>query len=136
MNPRSLRVQWAQLAVLSGIHFLVDMFGNMLPAILPATRQQFAMALWTGGSVLAALSLASNGVQVFTGGMRPNETSPLFLHIGMVLAVVADRIGTGPILRLTPAGYLISGALAFWVLRRHPESVRCCRVPPVLETPT
>ncbi len=42
----------------------------------------------------------------------------------LVLAAVADRVGTGPILWLTPAGYLISGLLGFWMLRQHPESAR------------
>jgi MFS family permease len=51
----------------------------------------------------------------------------------LILAAVADRVGTGPILWLTPAGYLISGLLGFWMLRQHPESERCRRVTPVLQ---
>jgi len=53
----------------------------------------------------------------------------------LILAALADRVGTGPILKVTPAGYLISAGLAFWVLRRHPESSRCRTATPVLETP-
>src|SRR5512138_2797316 len=82
MNLQSLRVQWTQLVVLSGIHFLVDMFGNMLPAILPVIRGEFTITLSTCGLILAAMSLASNGMQILTGRMRPDKTAPLFLHVG------------------------------------------------------
>jgi len=126
--------------VLSGIHFLVDMFGNMLPAILPEMRRQFAMALWMGGSVLAALSLAANGVQVLTGGMRPNKTSPLFLHIGMVLAASICLIFLAP---KSPAGIVL--LLVLGVVRgsgiaiTHPEGLRAVhtldRISPSLSMP-
>ncbi|MEN6577862.1 MAG: hypothetical protein ABFD90_16070, partial [Phycisphaerales bacterium] len=53
----------------------------------------------------------------------------------LALAAVADYVGTGPILKLTPAGYLLSGVLSFWVLRQHPESARCHPVAPISETP-
>jgi len=43
MYRQSLRAQWVQLIVLSSIHFLVDMFGNMLPTILPEIRQHFSL---------------------------------------------------------------------------------------------
>lgn len=125
MNHRSLQVQWVQLAVLSSIHFLVDMFANMLPAILPEMREQFAMALWTGGSILVALSLTSNGVQVLTGGMRPNKSSPLFLHIGMILAAsiclifLAPR-STGGIILLVGLGAISGCGIAI----AHPEGLR------------
>jgi hypothetical protein len=53
----------------------------------------------------------------------------------LILTAIADHVGIEPILRLTPAGYLISGVLAFHVLRQHPESARRIRVMPTLETP-
>ncbi|MBP7049891.1 MAG: hypothetical protein KBE65_02645 [Phycisphaerae bacterium] len=126
--------------VLSGIHFLVDMFGNMLPAILPEMRKQFAMALWTGGSVLAALSLAANGVQVLTGGMRPNKTSPLFLHIGMVLAASICLIFLAP---KSPAGIVLLLVLGVvsgsGIAITHPEGLRAVhtldRISPSLSMP-
>ncbi|HNS22912.1 MAG TPA: hypothetical protein PKH24_20605 [Sedimentisphaerales bacterium] len=126
--------------VLSGIHFLVDMFGNMLPAILPEMRSQFAMTLATGGSILAALSLAANGVQVLTGGMRPNKTSPLFLHIGMVLAAsiclifLAPNSTTGIVL-LFVLGIVSGSGIAI----THPEGLRAVhtldRISPSLSMP-
>jgi ABC-type dipeptide/oligopeptide/nickel transport system permease subunit len=78
----TLRVQWVQLAVLSGVHFLVDMFGNVLPALLPVICDDFQITLAVGGFVLASLPLAANGVQILTGHLRPEKTKPLFLHLG------------------------------------------------------
>ncbi len=139
MNPRSLRVQWTQLIVLSGIHFLVDMFGNMLPAILPVMRSQFAMKLATGGSIMAALSLAANGVQVLTGGLRADKTSPLFLHVGMILAASICLIFLVPtslagIVLLFGLGVVSGSGIAI----THPEGLRAVhtldRISPALST--
>jgi len=139
MNQQSLRGQWIQLIVLSGIHFVVDMFGNMLPAILPAMRSQFAMKLATGGSILAALSLAANGVQVLTGGMRADKTSPLFLHIGMILAASICLIFLAPtslsgIVLLFTLGVASGTGIAI----THPEGLRAVhtldRISPSLST--
>ena len=90
-----------QLLALAGVHFLVDMFGNMLPSILPVIREEFALSLSLGGFVLASLTLTSNFVQVLTGHMRAKKTRPLFLQLGLVLAVgicllsVLPRSGLG-----------------------------------------
>lgn len=86
MSKKLLNFEWMQLVALSGVHFLVDMFGNMLPSILPAIREEFAMSLTVGGFVLVSLTLTSNWVQVLTGHMRAKKTKPLFLHVGLVLA--------------------------------------------------
>jgi len=132
-------VQWTQLAVLSGIHFLVDMFGNMLPAILPVIRGEFAITLSTCGFILAAMSLAANGMQILTGRMRPDKTAPLFLHVGMVLAasicliVFAPRSFTGVVL-LFVLGVVSGSGIAI----THPEGLRAIhtldRISPTLST--
>ena len=96
VSRESLRLQWIQLAVLSGIHFSVDMFGNMLPAILPEIRSHFALRLSLGSVVLASLMLTANGVQLLTGHMRPDKTRPLFLHIGLVLAAGICLLAVAP----------------------------------------
>jgi predicted MFS family arabinose efflux permease len=139
MNLQSLRVQWTQLVVLSGIHFLVDMFGNMLPAILPVIRGEFTITLSTCGLILAAMSMAANGMQILTGRMRPDKTAPLFLYVGMVLAasicliVLAPKSLTGIILLFILG--VISGA---GIAIAHPEGLRAIhtldRIPPALST--
>ena len=53
----------------------------------------------------------------------------------LVLAPVADRVGAGPILMLTPAGYLVSGLLALHLLRRHPELAKRYRAARILDLP-
>ena len=42
----------------------------------------------------------------------------------LAFVAVADLVGTGPVLRLTPVGYVLSGVFAYCVLRQHPESSR------------
>jgi len=86
LSKRIATFQWMQLLVLSGVHFFADLFGNMLPAILPAIREQFKLSLSLAGLVLVALYMTSNGVQVLTGHMRADKTRPLFLHLGLILA--------------------------------------------------
>ncbi len=139
MNRQSLRVQWVQLIVLSGVHFLVDMFGNVLPAILPAICRDFKITLSIGGLVLASLPLASNGVQILTGHLRPDKTRPFFLHIGVVLAAsiclmaLAPRSMAGVALLLGLG--IISGS---GVAVAHPEGLRAVhtlnRISPALST--
>jgi hypothetical protein len=139
MNQQSVRVQWIQLIVLSGVHFLVDMFGNMLPAILPVLCVRYAIKLSIGGLVLTSLPLASNGVQILTGHMRSDQTKPLFLHVGVVLAasiclMALIPISTAGILLLVALG-IVSGA---GIAVAHPEGLRAVhtldRISPALST--
>ena len=139
MNHQSLRVQWSQLIVLSGVHFLVDMFGNMLPAILPAIRDQFGVTLSVGGFILASLSLAANGVQILTGHMRPNKTGPFFLHLGMILSAGICLMALAPqsaagIVLLFGLGVIGGSGIAV----AHPEGLRAVhtldRIAPALST--
>jgi len=74
-----------QLLALAGVHFLIDMFAGMLPAILPAIRDEFGLSLSLGGLVLAALYMTSNGIQPLIGHMRADRRRPLFLHLGLIL---------------------------------------------------
>jgi hypothetical protein len=53
----------------------------------------------------------------------------------MILALVADWLGTGFVLKLTPAGYVLSGLCAFWVLRKHPNVVTAHTGAAVLKVP-
>jgi len=135
----TVRAQWMQLAVLSGVHFLVDMFGNVLPAILPVICKDFQITLALGGFVLASLPLASNGVQILTGHLRPDKTQPLFLHLGVVLSAsiclmaLAPRSMAG--IALVVGLGIISGS---GVAIAHPEGLRAIhtldRISPALST--
>lgn len=139
MDQQSLRVQWIQLIVLSGVHFLVDMFGNVLPAILPVICREFTITLVVGGFVLASLPLASNTIQLLTGHLRSDKRQPFFLHIGVVLAagislmMLAPRTSGGVVLLIALG--LISGA---GIAIAHPEGLRAVhtldRISPALST--
>jgi hypothetical protein len=125
MDAKRVKVQWAQLLVLSGVHFLVDMFGNMLPAILPEVRREFALSLFLGSIVLASLTLSANGVQLVTGHLRAKQSTPLFLYLGLVLAAstcllaMIPRSGEGVVLMVAIA--VVSGS---GIAVAHPEGLR------------
>ncbi len=139
MNRQSLRVQWAQLVVLSGVHFIVDMFGNVLPALVPVIRQEFAVTLAVAGFVLASLPLASNGVQILTGHLRPDKTKPFFLYLGVILAAGICLMALAP---RSPAGVVLLVGLGVisgcGVAIAHPEGLRAVhtldRIPADLST--
>ncbi len=128
-----------QLFVLAGVHFLIDMFASMLPAILPAIRAEFTLSLSLGGLVLVALLMTSYGVQLLVGHMRAGRRRPLFLHIGLILGASICLLGA------LPRG---SGAFAIMILLAvvsgcgiaivHPEGLRAVhwlrRIPPAIST--
>lgn len=125
MRISSLKVQWAQLIVLSGVHFLVDMFGNMLPAILPVVRERFALSLSLAGFVLAALTLTANGVQMLTGHMRADRDRPLFLHLGLLLAAAICTMALAPRSGLGVATVVALGIVSgCGIAIVHPEGLR------------
>jgi len=128
-----------QLLVLSAVHFFIDMFAGMLPPLLPAIREEFALSLSLGGLLVIALNMTSNGVQVLTGHMRARKRRPLFLHIGLIVGAGICLLGILP-----RTGYafaplfvlaLVSGCGIAVV---HPESLRAVhhlrRIPPAVST--
>jgi len=84
------------LFVLASVHFFIDIFASMLPAILPAIRAEFSLSLSMGGIVMAVMYLTCNGVQPLIGHLRANKRRPLFLHIGLVLGSVICLLGALP----------------------------------------
>ncbi len=135
----ALRVQWVQLAVLSGVHFLVDMFGNVLPALLPLICDDFQITLALGGFVLASLPLASNGIQLLTGHLRPDKTTPLFLHLGVVLSASICLMALAPRSMAGIALVVVFGIISgSGVAVAHPEGLRAIhtldRITPSLST--
>jgi len=121
------------------VHFTVDMLGNMLPSILPAVRSEFAISLSLGAFVLAALTITANGIQLFTGRLRSEHTRPLFLHLGMALAVCICLL---PALPKSALGVSILIFLAVicggGIGIVHPEGLRgihtLTRIPPAIST--
>lgn len=121
------------------MHFTVDMLGNMLPSILPAVRSEFAISLSLGAFVLAALTITANGIQLFTGRLRSGHTRPLFLHLGMVLAVCICLLPALPrsalgVSILIFLGVVCGGGIGIV----HPEGLRgihtLTRIPPAMST--
>jgi FSR family fosmidomycin resistance protein-like MFS transporter len=128
-----------QLLVLAGVHFLVDMFASMLPAILPAIRAEFTLSLSLGGLVLVALLMTSNGVQPLVGHMHAGRRRPLFLHLGLILAASICLLGA------LPRGggafaimFLLAVVSGCGIAIVHPEALRAVhrlrRIPPAVST--
>ncbi len=125
LSNRVIRLEWAQLLVLSGTHFLVDMFANMLPSILPVVREQFALSLSMGVFILVLLTLTSNFVQILTGHTRANKTVPMFLYLGLVLSAgicllsALPRSGVG-----IPLVVLLGIISGVGIAVAHPEGLK------------
>ncbi len=125
--------------MLAGVHFLIDVFASMLPAILPAIRDEFSLSLSQGGYVLVALLLTCNALQPLIGHMRANKRRPLFLHLGLIVGASICLLG------VLPRG---SSAFAIMILLAvvsgcgiaivHPEGLRAIhslgRIPPAVST--
>jgi FSR family fosmidomycin resistance protein-like MFS transporter len=128
-----------QLFVLAGVHFFIDLFASMLPAILPAIRDEFSLSLSRGGLVLVVLMMTCNGVQPLIGHMRAHKRRPLFLHLGLI---VAASICLLDVLPRTSNAYMLMIMLAivsgFGIAIVHPEGLRAVhwlgRISPAIST--
>jgi FSR family fosmidomycin resistance protein-like MFS transporter len=96
LKRRLATFHWMHLFVLASVHFSIDVFASMLPAILPAIRAEFSLSLSKAGLVMAVMYLTCNGVQPLTGHLRANKHKPLFLHIGLILGSVICLFGALP----------------------------------------
>lgn len=128
-----------QLLVLAGVHFLVDLFGGMLPAILPAIKAEFVLSLSLGGILLVVMHLTSNGVQALTGHMRARRRYPLFMYLGLILAPGICLLGVLPRSGGAFAAMLILAAVSgCGIAIVHPEALRAVHrlktIPPSVST--
>ena len=128
-----------QLLALAGVHFIVDLFTGMPPAILPAILDEFGWKLPRGAFVLAVLYITCNGVQMLTGHMRAGKRRPLFLHIGLILAAGICLLAALPRGKAAfPAMILLVVIAGFGTAVVHPEGLRAVhrlkRIPPTLST--
>ena len=127
------------MLALAGVHFIVDLFTGMPPAILPAILDEFGWKLPRGAFVLAVLYITCNGVQMLTGHMRAGKRRPLFLHIGLILAAGICLLAALPRGKAAfPAMILLVVIAGFGTAVVHPEGLRAVhrlkRIPPTLST--
>ena len=125
--------------MLAGVHFLIDLFASMLPAILPAIKDEFSLSLSQGGYVLVALLLTCNALQPLVGHMRARKRKPLFLHLGLVVAASICLLNALP---RADNAYPIMIMLAIFsglgIAVVHPEGLRAVhclgRIQPAVST--
>ena len=128
-----------QLLALAAVHFIVDLFAGMPPAILPAILDEFGWKLSRGVFVLAALYITCNAVQMLTGHMRAGKRNPLFLHLGLILAAGICLIAVLPRGEAAfPAMVALAVISGFGIAVVHPEGLRAIhrlkRIPPATST--
>jgi FSR family fosmidomycin resistance protein-like MFS transporter len=139
LNRKIATFYWMQLLVLAGVHFLIDLFASMLPAILPAIQDEFSLSLPQGGHVLVALLLTCNAVQPLVGHLRARKRRPLFMHIGLIVAASICLLNVLP---RTDNAYHMMIMLAIFsglgIAVVHPEGLRAVhclgRIQPAIST--
>ena len=127
------------LFVLAGVHFFIDIFASMLPAILPAIRAEFSLSLSMGGLVMAVMYLTCNGVQPLIGHLRANKRRPLFLYLGLILGSVICLLGALPRGGGAFGGMILLAFVSgFGIAIVHPEGLRGVHrlrlIPPAVST--
>ncbi len=113
------------LFVLASVHFSIDVFASMLPAILPAILAEFSLSLSKGGLVMAVMYLTCNGVQPLTGHLRANKHKPLFMYLGLALGTVICLLGVLPKGSGAFGGMILLAVVSgFGIAIVHPEGLR------------
>ncbi len=95
-KSRQLALQWAQLTALAAVHFLADVFPGMMHSVLPGIQAEFGLSIVLGGVLLGVFNFSSNWGQVFTGHMRAERTTPLFMYLGLMFAAVICLLAVLP----------------------------------------
>ena len=128
-----------QLFVLALVHFTADMMGNFIPSIMPAIRDFFTLTLMMGTGILFAYYFVHNGLQVFIGHLRQDQSRPLFLTLGIclcgALCFISIFAGIGFAYPLILAGAVIG---ASGIAMMHTEGLRALHslsgLPPSVST--
>ena len=139
MKRKLATFHWMHLFVLAGVHFFIDIFASMLPAILPAIRAEFSLSLSMGGLVMAVMYLTCNGVQPLIGHLRANKRRPLFLYLGLILGSVICLLGALPRGGGAFGGMILLAFVSgFGIAIVHPEGLRGVHrlrlIPPAVST--
>jgi MFS family permease len=128
-----------QLLALAAVHFLIDLFASMLPAILPAIRMEFEFRLSLGVILLGTLTMTSNGIQPLTGHLRAGKRNPMFLHLGLILGAgicLLDAVPRGD--GAFAVMILLAVVSGFGIAIVHPEGLRAVhrlrRIRPAVST--
>lgn len=82
LKTQSIKKQWTLLAVLTAGHFIMDCFPGMLHTLLPRIQRDFGFTHSAGATLLMVFLIASNGIQIVIGRLRPDKTAPRFLYLG------------------------------------------------------
>ncbi|MCP4712374.1 MAG: MFS transporter, partial [Planctomycetes bacterium] len=96
MNITSKKRQWTQLIILTYVHFVVDVFAGMLPALLPQIREDYGLSRTRVIILLTVMNLVCNGTQIATGNLRAKKRSMLFLPVGLLLSAVMCLMALAP----------------------------------------
>ncbi|MBI9017596.1 MAG: hypothetical protein JEZ07_10090 [Phycisphaerae bacterium] len=97
MKAPSKTIQYYQLAIVTAVHFVADMFAGMLPVLMPAIRDHFQLENIRSGVLLVGIShLVMNISQMCVGHLRPDKKKPFMIFIGLGMVSVFTLIGFLP----------------------------------------
>lgn len=91
-----MKSQWPQLVILTFAHVSADLFGGMLPAVLPVIRPAFGLSLTAAVGLITALNLSANGFQLVAGHAGAHHAKPRLLCAGLVLVALLALVGWVP----------------------------------------
>ena len=130
-----------QLAVLTAVHFMVDMLSGTLPGFLPVLLEKYTLSIGMGTVLLTLCAFSSNTIQLWAGTLRKSATRPLLPQTGLLLGCIICFIG------LIPAGpgamWMLTAlvlVLGVGVALVHPEGLRAVcaidrsAIPPAVAT--
>lgn len=89
--------QWPQLLLLTFIHFSIDSYMGMIPALMPGIIAHFGITVIQSVSLIIIPSLLVNIVQLAVGHTRAGKNFPLFIYIGGVLTICGGAINFAPV---------------------------------------
>jgi FSR family fosmidomycin resistance protein-like MFS transporter len=124
LQTNSSRHQWFQLGALAFAHFAIDCFCGLLTVLLPEFRERFDLVLWLGLALITTQNIASNVMQFVVGHLRPRNTRPLFIHVGLMLATCICLIITITADQNRLWLYLLVLVSGTGVAIFHPEALR------------
>ena len=114
-------IQRAKLALLTVVHFLVDLFSSLVTPILPALVTRMQLSLTQAGILAGLPAMTSSLVQPLMGVLGDRMEKRYFIILGPVIcAVFMSSVGLAPSFPVLLLFIILGG---FGTASFHPQSV-------------
>ncbi len=123
--PSWRQSQWPQLGVLTFIHFGIDSYMGMIPALMPGIISYFGISVHQSVTIMIVASFLVNLTQLLVGHTRSGKKMPLMIYVGGILTMCGGALSLVPANESAFLWLLIFFSLsAVGVGLVHPESFR------------